>query len=109
MLRTPVLLAAVALLGAPAIAHAADTPLTGLTPDSGDLFAAGATIASVGAGTHPVVRVLHGTAFTPVAAHAQGRVLDLGTGRAGKPVLVRAGCAGGVALCTTPLATATPV
>src|SRR4051812_22684693 len=109
MLRLPVLLAAVALLGAPAIAPAADTPLTGLTPDSGDLFATGATIASAGGGTHPVVSVLHGAAFAPVAAAAQGRVLDLGTGRAGKPVLVRARCAGGMALCTTPLAAATPV
>jgi hypothetical protein len=96
--------AAIALLAAPAAAHAADTPLSGLTATSGDLAATGATIVSTG---RPLAR-LHGTVFTPLAS-APGRILDLGTGHSGKPVLVRANCAGGAALCTTPLAAATPV
>jgi hypothetical protein len=104
-----VLFAVVAVLATPAVAQAADTPLTGLTSASGDLRATGATIASTATGRHPTVRVLHGATFRPVPAAAQGRVLDLGTNAAGKPVLVRAKCRGGIALCTTPLAATTPV
>jgi hypothetical protein len=103
-LRKPVLCATVTLLAIPAVAHAADTPLTGLTARSGDLAATGATIVATG---HPAAR-LDGTAFTALPP-TTGRILDLDTNRAGAPVLVRAGCAGGATLCTTPLASATPV
>jgi hypothetical protein len=65
-----VLFAVVALLATPAVAQAADTPLTGLTPASGDLRATGATIASTATGRHPTVRVLHGATFRPVPAAA---------------------------------------
>jgi hypothetical protein len=103
VLRAPIALAAALLLGAPALASAADTALTGLTPASGGLLATGATVVSAKGAT---VRVLNGTTFSPAPTTA-GTVLDLGTGRAGHPVLVRAKCAGGVALCTTPPAAAT--
>jgi hypothetical protein len=105
MLRVPVALIVAALLAAPVAAHAADTPLTGLTAQSGDLLATGATVASASGAS---VSVLHGTTFTPVPS-ARGRVLDLGTNHAGKPVLVRANCQGAIALCTTPLGAARPV
>jgi hypothetical protein len=106
MLRACVAIAALLLLlGAPPLAHAADTPLTGLTADSGALYAAGATIASADDAT---VAVLSGTAFRAAPA-TPGRVLDLGTDRGGHPVLVRARCTGGAALCTTPLTASTPV
>jgi hypothetical protein len=105
MLRVAVLVTAGVLLGAPALAHATDTPLTGLTADSGALLATGSTVASAHVAT---VRVLHGTAFSPTPA-TTGHVLDLGTDAAGHPLIVRARCAGGVALCTTPLAHSTPV
>jgi hypothetical protein len=104
MLRRPAVCAAIVLLAAPAVARAADTPLSGLTAHSGDLAATGATIVSTG---RPLAR-LHGTVFTPLPS-APGRILDLGTGRSGKPVLLRANCASGAALCTTPLAATTPV
>lgn len=105
-----VVVAAAALAGAPAATQAADAELTGLTSRSGPLFVAGSVVASA---DDDAVAVLNGAAFKstgqPSWPKDRGEVLDLGTDKSDKPVLVRKDCARGVGLCFTPLNKNAPI